>query len=213
VIVIAWSCTGTTSNEATNIVKKSIAYHDVNNQWSGFKYQLDFTGTRPNGPDSKTLIEIDNSNGYFRYTRNESNDDVGVVVDSCFTFDEKPLDCEATKRKRNYWLYVWGQPMKLMDASTQLENEVVEEKFEGFDCYRVKVIYPQDTWYFYIDKDNYRLRSKKFYKDEANNKGEWLIYSGEVNVNGMRFPKEIKWINTDDDKYLGTDILTGFKKL
>jgi hypothetical protein len=198
---------------ADEIVMKSIRFHDPNGLWEKFNYQLDLNAEMPDGSIRSSSIEIDNSRGYFRYINQKGNVDVGIEMDSCFSFDNKPINCERTRLIRNYWIYLSGLPMKLLDEGTQLDSVVVEAQFEEYDCFKVKVQYPKDVWYFYIDKNNFELRGKAFYKDEANNRGEKMILTGLVDVDGLKLSESRKWINTHDSVYLATDRIVNFKKL
>ncbi len=207
------SCEKNSPLSAEEIVKKSIAYHDPNDNWKNFSYQLELSAEIADGSIRFSTIEIDNRRGYFRYIDKERDIDVGIVMDSCFAFDDKPIKCKRTKTIRDYWVFLSGLPMKLMDQGTVLDSIVVEEKFESFDCFKVKVQYPKDVWYFYIDKENFALRGKTFYKDEAKNRGEKMILTGEVNIDGLKLSKARKWINTHDSVYLATDKIINFKKL
>ena len=65
----------------------------------------------------------------------------------------------------------------------------------------------KDTWYFYFDKNDYRLRHYQFYHDEANNDGEYILLSEEAVVQGIKMPKVRAWYTNGDDRYLGTDVL------
>jgi hypothetical protein len=213
ILTLSVACSETSKLTAEEIVKKSINYHDPNNNWKNFSYQLEIQADIADGTTRSSSFEIDNSKGYFRYIDKERNVDIGIEMDSCFALDDKPINCERTKTIRNYWVFLTGLPMKLLDEGTALDSVVVEERFEEFDCFKVKVQYPKDVWYFYIDKQNFAFRGKAFYKDEAKNRGEKMILTGEVNIDGLKLSESRKWINTHDSVYLATDRIINFKKL
>ena len=189
------------------IIRKSIAFHDAKGEWKDFNYRLDFVANTAKGEQINTTIHIDNRKNYFRFIQKNANTDVGIEKDSCFSYDNHPINCERTKSTRNYWLFLWGQPMKLLDKGTVLDTLVVEENFEGYNCFRIKVVYPKDVWYYFFDTSNFALRGKEFYIDEEKNLGEKMILSGEVAIEGIKFPEKRSWINTSDSTYLQTDIL------
>jgi hypothetical protein len=66
----------------------------------------------------------------------------------------------------------------------------------------------KDIWYFYLDKTTAQLRHYQFYHDEAANDGEYILLSGEANIEGIKMPKERAWYMNGDDRYLGTDFLS-----
>ncbi len=187
-----------------SILDKSIQYHDPKGQWSTFHHEMNFVSERPNGPDRNSKVLIDNSKGYFGLT--EDNNNMRVTMDSCILIPDGKT-CENVKRTRNYYVYLWGLPMKLKDEGTTLDPIVKEEKFEGFDCYVLRVPYEEDIWYYYIDKSTYAMKGYMFYKDEPAKKGEVIYLEGEEQVESMRIPKKRKWVTTPDGKFLGTDIL------
>jgi len=189
---------------AERLLDKSIKYHDPKGQWSSFNHQMNFTSERPNGPDRKSTVLINNNKGLFKLT--EENNDMEIVMDSC-TLIPSGKTCDNVKRTRNYYVYLWGLPMKLKDKGTVLDPKVAEEKFEGIDCYVLRVPYDEDIWFFYIDKSSYAMKGYMFYKDEPAKRGEVIKLEEEVLVGNIRIPKKRKWLTTPDLKFLGTDIL------
>ena len=71
---------------------------------------------------------------------------------------------------------------------------------------RIKVNYEEvvgkDTWYFYFDKKDYRLRHYQFYHDEAKNDGEYILLSEEAIVQEIKMPKVRAWYTNGDNRYL-----------
>lgn len=205
-----FSCNTRPATDARALLDKSVQYHDPRGQWPTLKTQMSFVSERPNGEDRISTVEIDNTTGYFKYAEGESQ--MGVLMDSCILV---PADktCDNVKRTRNYYIYLWGLPMKLNDPDTNLDTTVTEEEFNGKPCYVLHVPYEEDSWYYYIDKSNYALRGYMFYKDEPNKKGEVIFLEDEVAVGDMRIPKSRTWYTTPDNKLLGTDILKDSKVL
>lgn len=195
------------SQTADEILDKSIQYHDPKNQWSSFDHSMNFVSERPNGPDRKSTVYINNTKGQFKLS--EENNNMEILMESCVTIPSGKT-CDQVKRTRNYYLYLWGLPMKLKDQGTNLDPKVIEETFEGRDCYVLRVPYEKDVWFFYIDKSSYEMTAYMFYQDEAAKKGELIYLDDEVKIDNMRIPKKRKWLTTPDHKLLGTDVLTSF---
>lgn len=193
---------------ALQVLDKSIQYHDPKSQWSTFNHQMDFVSERPNGPDRRTTVLINNNLGYFSQT--EEGSKMEIIMDSCSVVPTGKT-CDNVKRTRNYYVYLWGLPMKLKDQGTVIDKKVAEEKFEGIDCYVLRVPYDEDIWFFYIDKTTFAMKGYMFYKDEPTKKGEVIYLDEESKIGDMRIPKKRKWVTTPDGKFLGTDILTSSK--
>lgn len=109
---------------------------------------------------------------------------------------------------RNYYLYLWGLPMKLYDQSTPDITTVADEKLGDVNCKVLRIAYEKDTWYFYFDDDSGRMLQYKFYQDTEETKGELITLEDEINVNGIRIPQKRSWYTLPEMKYLGTDILS-----
>ena len=208
---ILFSGTSQTQPIAELILEKTINYHDPAREWGKFNNRL-FLSTEIENKEVKTTVEIDNSRGFFKSLEPDKQTEVGIEMDSCFVI-QGAMDCDKIKRTRNYYLYLWGLPMKLMDAGTELDTRVKEEEFSGFSCYVLKVSYQKDVWYFFIDKTTYALRGYSFYFDEPTKKGEVIYLEDEMIISKMKIPKIRKWYKTDDGKYLGTDVLIKFEDL
>ena len=112
---------------------------------------------------------------------------------------------------RNYYLYLWGLPMKLKDPGTIIDPEVHNKSFNGKPAKVARVTYERevgnDTWYFYFDPTTSELIGYQFYHDEAKGDGEYITLSDLVMVDGMKIPKSRSWYTNADSTLLGTDNL------
>lgn len=190
---------------ASDILNKSIAYHDPANKWSSIKTELHFDEIHMQDSIEvvrKTTVWLDNSKGYFKINRG-GNEIHGMKMDSCF-IEKGDFTCERAERLRNYYLYLWGLPMKLTDAGTQLSQEVLDTTWQNTPAYRLQVSYEKDDWSFYFDKKDFRLIGYSFVQNTGS--GEDILLASEIEVMGMRIPKERSWY-TLEGKFLGTDKL------
>ncbi len=210
---------------AEELLNKSIAYHDPEGNWKSFEGAFKVLMETPTRPDRLTTIELDFPNQYFKST---------VAQDGVTTASElKQGDCThwyegetsfskeieekhrlnftRTTKMRNYYVYLYGLPMKLKDKGTILDSKVYERKLKGVSFWCIKATYEQavgqDTWYFYFDKKTAQLRHYQFYHDESKNDGEYILLSEEAIVNGIKMPKKRAWYTNQENRYLGTDIL------
>lgn len=212
--------------DAKTIVSKSIAYHDPNHHWEQLQAQLHFVESRPNGSTRHTSIQIDNKQGNFCMSRKVEGKEVyrHIVSDSCYyavdgvtsldneKIHQYKLNDERSFTMRNYYLYLWGLPMKLNDNGTIIENEAKIARFNNTDAYEVKVTYDENTgsdvWFFYFNPETYALIGYKFY--HANGEGEYITLSDLETVSGVKMPKNRSWYINSDSKFLGTDTLDSF---
>lgn len=99
--------------------------------------------------------------------------------------------------KRNFYLYLYGLPMKLRDPGTRLDPKVKETVFQGRAVYELRVTYDKsvgrDTWHFYLDRLTCALVGHRFHHDEAAGDGEYAVLSEEVSGQGLRLPRVRKW--------------------
>ncbi len=212
---------------AGELLDRSIAYHDPEGLFLSQANRLSFLETRPGGSDRKTEVLIDVAGGRFEITRRDEVEVAGVIGDGkcVMTLDGRSevsdeerethrLSCERLELLRNYYTYLWGLPMKLRDPGTRL-GEVTETTFSDRDVYGLRVTYETevggDTWYFYFDRSSSALTGYRFYHDETKNDGEVILLEGELEANGLRLPKSRAWYTHQDNRHLGTDVLTALE--
>lgn len=205
---------------------KAIAYHDPNGEWESFKGSLSITMTSPNGDERISDIIIDLPSEYFNLTVAKDGNTIEQTIrmDSCFfalngrseiskkDLETFKLNCEQTKKMKDYYTYLYGLPMKLKDPGTQLDPLVRKKAFKGKEYLVLKVTYDapvgNDIWYFYFDPITYAMEVYQFFHDESKNDGEYILLSGEEVLKGIRMPKTRAWYYNKDNTYLGTDVLT-----
>ncbi len=215
----------------STIVANSIEFHDPNSNWQNLQAHLKFVESRPKKQDRFTSIDIDNIRGNFCSTKEVKKMHVQrhIRKDSCFyNIDEyeELTDREIIEYKlndnrsftlRNYYLYLWGLPMKLNDKGTQIEERATLKTFGNKNAYEVKVTYNQstgsDVWYFYFNPKNFEMVGYRFYHDESKNDGEYILLEDNEFVFGIQMPKSRSWYTHQDSTFLGTDVLVSFDDL
>lgn len=214
--------------DAQSIIDQSIEFHDPYGKWNELQAHINFLETRPDGQNRNSSIEIDNKNGIFCINREMDKMLVQrhIVKDTCFyNIDEYEeltdkevehykLNNEYTFTLRNYYLYLWGLPMKLKDKGTSIKSEPKRTQFNGQETYEVSVSYDRgvgnDLWFFYFNPNNYALVGYKFYHDNGKGKGEYITLKDYELVFGINIPKTRKWYAAQDSTFLGTDTLDSF---
>ena len=215
----------------TELLNKAIEYHDPNGAWGAFHAQLSITMETPDKGDRVSEIVLNLPTHYFELKATRDGNTISQVLDKgqCAlelngsdTFSEKEaktygLNCERASMMKNYYTYLYGLPMKLKDPGTIIDPTVQTRKFKGKEYLVLKVTYKEpvggDTWYFYFDPATYAMEVYQFYHDESKNDGEYILLSEKEEVSGIKMPKTRAWYYNKDDKYLGTDNLTGVSAL
>ena len=187
------------------LLEKSITYHDPQGQWSSLQATFYYTETRPDGPDRKITFRLDNSQSKWRLNRND--DEIYEVEHDRAKVISGERDEARGLMLRNYYLYLWGLPMKLKDESTPGITRLEDTRLDGVAAYVLRVAYEKETYYFSFDQTSGRMIEYRFYKDEAAGKGELITLEDEVVFEGIRIPKKRSWYTLPEMKYLGTDIL------
>lgn len=207
------------------LLEKSIHYHDPNGKWATFKGTFHFKETRPNGPDRQTKMQLANRKDYFyldqqregyRIEKSIRNGQCNYKVNNSIVVPDSlvqkfRLSCPQIQRIRNYYVYLWGMPMKLKDPGTNIQKKVTKTTFMDHEVLSMKVTYDksvgEDIWYFYFHPQTYALVGYRFYHDESVNDGEYIPLEGEEIIKGIRFPKTRTWFVNKNHRLLGADIL------
>ena len=206
------------------LVEAAIAYHDPDGAWPSFSHGLVIEQGRPDGSRRRARVYLDVPSSGFGYEEETGQGLVlkGVSDGGCFaTVDGEPptdeqtsslrLDCPAIERTRNYYLYLWGLPMKLRDPGTNIAPAITDDELDGQATRVVKVTYDPDVgtdvWYFHFHPETHRMVGYKFYHDLATGRGEYIFLGEDRLVLGMKIPAERRWFTNLEDRNLGTDVL------
>ncbi len=189
-----------------SILERAIAYHDPDGSWTTLRTTFHFDETRPDGKASKSTMELENSRSFMRVDMG-GKESYAITGETCVVLTGDK-DEKRGLMIRNYFLYLWGFPMKLLDFGTEFAPEIGSSEIDSHTCDVLQVIYEKDTWYFHIDRDSGRMRQCEFYKDETQAAGEIITLEEEVLVGSTRIPKKRNWDKIPGHEYLGTDILS-----
>ncbi|MCW5518969.1 hypothetical protein J1N09_03910 [Aureitalea sp. L0-47] len=204
------------------LLRKSIEYHDPHSAWMKFRAELFVTMETPSASPRYSNIKIDLPNEYFYLNARRDTTEISYTIDKgkCKTSiidstSMRRMPCETANLYKNYYTYLYGLPIKLMDPGTEVHDEVTLEEFKGKQYLRLKVTYNEtvgsDVWLFYFDPKTYAMEIYQFFKGDPKNAGkdtgEYILLSEEKIVNGIKMPKVRAWYYNKNDEYLGTDIL------
>ena len=208
---------------AIELLEKSINYHDPKGKWPDVDILLKLKQDSPKRNGEITIVTFNAAQSKFHASKKTDDglverivnqDVVTSKINGKTDFSEvlakkHRLSEERNKMYRNYYVYLYGLPMKLKDPGTNIQEEILDTTFQETPCWGIKVTYDEtvgsDIWYFYFDKKNYALIGYRFYHDESKNDGEYIVLKEETLVNGIRIPKIRTWYTHKADKFLGTD--------
>lgn len=205
------------------LVAASIKFHDPENNWSKTKAIFNFSDTRPGKEARPAILYLNNTNGTLcimrlqdgaEVTRHIENDNCSYDVNGNFQPSTEEIEKYSLNEKRslmlrNYYLYLWGLPMKLTDPGTRIDPAIFYKEFNGKPTRAAKVTYDaevgSDTWYFYFDPETNEMIGYQFFHDEDEGDGEYILLSDVMELNGMKIPKNRAWYTNPDSTLLGTD--------
>ena len=225
-LIVYWPIVVNAQETGLELIKASINFHDPENNWPKAKSTFYFADTRPGKDARAATLYLNNSNSTLCIMREEENgkkvtrhvarDKCSYDVDGNFSPDateieQLRLDEERSLMLRNYYLYLWGLPMKLTDPGTRIDPEIYKKVFNGRDTNAAKVTYDaevgSDIWYFYFDPVTNEMIGYQFFHDEEKGDGEYILLTNIAEVNGMKIPKNRAWYTNPDSTLLGTDRL------
>jgi hypothetical protein len=213
------------------LLQKSIEYHDPQGKWQDFKAHLYLIHTDTTGQETPFELEIDNTKGYFSHISHQDGKEIvkGIKGDGTAFFlidgseqiseeerEKYGLTSKAAEGARNFYLHLYGLPMKLTDAGTLVADSVYHEKFHGEEYQVVQVTYDpsvgNDSWTFYFDPTTAAMEAYSFHWGDPE-AGEYVLLEEELEVNEIKLPRVRKWFFTKEDQYLGTDTLLKAEEL
>ena len=210
------------SISATELLEKTIEYHDPQGNWNSFNGEFKVEMDMPEKPARTSTIKINLPQEYFNLLEmsagKESFREIengncrfsgeGDEVIEAAVADE---DCKRSVMMKNYYTYLYGLPMKLKDPGTILDSVVQRKTFKGKEYLVLRVTYDEavgsDTWQFYFDPETHAMEVYQFFKGKDEMTGEYILLTDVLEVNGIKMPKDRAWYYNKDDGYLATDRL------
>jgi len=215
----------------SELLDKTIAYHDSEGNWSSLGARITFPTYEEDGKTITEFIEFKDGGNYFRYYKSEGEIEIDKSVngENCtillngktdISDDEKEkyrLTCDRVKQTRDYYVYLYGLPMKLKDKGTNVGERVTKEQFMGVDYLKLRITYEaevgEDIWYFYINPSTYEMAAYQFFHDEEKGDGEYITLEGILEIEGIKIPKLRTWYTNKEDKLLGDDNIIKIERL
>ena len=215
---------------AAEVIERAINFHDPTNRWYKTDIALVVDTEMPSSSKRTSLVELNNRTGGFS---------LKIVKDSELFEWHMPFSGEAEFRRnfqivtdstalakwqlteeraiwwRDYYSYLYGLPMNLKDEGSQWDEKGQMTQFQNKEVWSVRVTYSpevgKDTWYFYFDVNTFALVGYRFYHNETDNDGEYIVLEDMEIVGNLRIPKKRTWYTNQDKRLLGEDLLVNMK--
>ena len=207
---------------ASEVLNKSITFHDPQGNWPTFNGELQVTMVTPKRSPRVSVINIDLPSEKFQLIQSRDSIETRYNLEKgkCTTtvtdsLVGKRTPCEMAVFFKDYYTYLYGLPMKLKDPGTLLDQKAERVTFKGKEYLKISVKYDEaigtDVWQFYFDPKTYAMEVYQFFKGdpegEGKNTGEYILLKDLKTINNIQFPQVREWYYNKDNTYLGTDKL------
>jgi hypothetical protein len=234
-LLLSWLFTFSYCNSSKNrgqqLLEKTIAYHDPQNNWSTLKTHLYLVSTDTAGKESPFELEMDNAAGYFCYIIHKDGKEIAKGMNNGKEFylidgkqeisvaDRKKYELtpEGVKWVHSFYGYLYALPMKLTDKGVNVSDTINNEQINGKNYQVLHVSYDpavgKELWNFYLDPNTNAMEGYRFYYQGKPDEGELIMLNEVLVVDGIKIPKVRKWYLNKGNSFLGTDNLLKAEKL
>lgn len=210
------------------ILTQSIKLHDPHSSWQNASFDMVIREPRLSNPGRFSNVQLDMSTGTFRLERDRNNHISTHIVDASGQpstlldgkketgpelIEKYRLQPERNANYRAYYEFMYGLPMVLNEEGYTMKT-VNETVFDGQKAVAIdfELATPMiaSSWRVFFSADDYRLLGLETLGDKPE-EGEYLVFNGNVGIEGMNLPRFRHWYNKQTDEYLGSDILVSYK--
>ncbi|WP_419162973.1 DUF6503 family protein [Candidatus Palauibacter sp.] len=211
---------------ALDLVARSVAFHDPEGVWGSREVSMSWVGTDGEGAE-RVAVDLEFGaderdfalSGRYRGSTIEyatTVDGWSASVDGIAEADLAEADRERMRLHRedgmfwrSYYGFLAGLPMKIADPGAHVAPDIIETTFMDREVLAVRITYDAevggDTWYFYFEPETAQLAGCRFFHDESANDGEYIVFEGLSEGDGLRLPRMRAWYVNADGRHLGTD--------
>ena len=218
--------------KSEELIEKVISFYDVYHEWDNYNGKVNLISYFPeNETYLKEIIEIQTKEGSYKDSFISSGREIimGIQNGDCFReidsnknppedlIKELGLECEHIHHLKEHHYSHFGLIMELKASGLILEKKVETIKFLGTDCFALMFTcdsskvknkyYNGKNITVYVDPSNYSMKGFK-------GTGVWdfyVVFSGILNVNGIKLPLCKTYFNNVDNSFLWVDLFTNVK--
>ena len=135
---------------ASEVLNKSIAFHDPQGNWPTFNGELQVTMVTPKRSPRVSVINIDLPSEKFQLIQSRDSIETRYNLEKwkCTTtvtdsLVGKRTPCEMAVFFKDYYTYLYGLPMKLKDPGTLLDQKAERVTFKGKEYLKISVKYDE----------------------------------------------------------------------
>ncbi len=205
-----------------NLISKSISFHDPNGRWKNFEGEF----LIQTESDHSVELILDNSRSQASWKEILKSKDTlygGFVGDSCFVqkngrlipnkgaIENFLLECDKIKERTQYWIYMYGLPMKLMDDEVNFTTDPKVISFLQSSYWMTEVNYnlnqDEEFWRFYFNRETFALEAAQFFHPALNNDSEYILFDHLQWIQGIRLPTKHSWFMKNTNEFIGDEKL------
>ena len=206
--------------DAKTLINKSIEFHDPDGKWRNLNIKYQVTSEK-----GAVQINVQNNKGSMEWTEKLATGDSltgGFKSDSCFVklngksipttgkLENFLLDCDQIINRSNYWLFMYGLPMKLKDFDIKEVQEPRMVSFLGNDYLMIEVKYKSSKdsfWKFYFDPKSYRFSIAQYFHNALGSESEYIVFKDNITLGGIKMAKKRIWHLFPKRELIGTETL------
>ncbi len=221
--VISMSKAQLTTNE--KILEESIKYHDPKNEWRIFKGEFLVTLSK-GSTENITYLEINNGSSTTLWSEVLLSKDTltgGFIGDSCIVkhnginlipkgqMEDYLLDCKSIIERTNYWVYMFGLPMKLNDEALAFVGSPKKVILIGHEYWQLTATYDpgkSEYWQFYFDVSSFAFKGARYFSSKLNGDSEYVVYQEEQKIGNLLIPTKHSWYLFNEKYFIGSEKLS-----
>ncbi len=218
----------TTCKNGPYILEQSIKLHDPQGSWESASLDMVIREPRIQGPERFSNVKLDVPTKTFSLERNREDrvsthivDEKGqarTLLDGKVETDPElvkkyRLQPERNANYRGYYEFMYGLPMVLQEDNYEMK-EVSEVTFNNQTAisidFELKSPMIASSWRVFFSPDDYKVVGLETLGEKPE-EGEYLIFNGNADINGMNLARFRHWYDKTNDQYRGSDILVSYK--
>lgn len=210
------------------ILEQSIKLHDPQDNWQTASLDMVIREPRVQGAGRFSNVKLDVTSRAFSMERNREDHISTHLVDENGTaktlldgkietnsqlIEKYRLQPERNANYRGYYEFMYGLPMVLKEDQYTMKD-VSEVTFNGEKAISInfELTSPMiaSSWRIYFSPEDYEVVGIETLGEKPE-EGEYLIFNGNANIQGMNLPRFRHWYDKTNDEYRGSDILVSYK--